>query len=374
MSNASTITSFEAERRATSVKESQPIERMAAPSTLRRASTAEDGHLVAPFWTKGSDLMVAFPGEAPKIADAESVSTAFNSPGILAMPVDRTAHKAMIKRCDKAGETHRATTRLLDFAVRMPMSSRMLVLTEALARKFWIQTDLSTSSVTDWCTAFGMTRKVESLVWLAGRVFDETNMTGKQNTYRTSMFEAEEKALASVVERGTSAAIAAFESSNSVSEAWSAYERIDAVLRYRYLVTGEVARITPIRRNGTEVVAALSTPFKVREGEVMAVSESDRDGLTRPCVLSSLGYDEVHGLIGTFSSPGKRSRSDAIPTLIAAHAARESLLITGSPYLGAGNFTASVFRWTTKSGAEKAEAIERDTPLDVTLAGAPVGD
>jgi hypothetical protein len=186
------------------------------------------------------------------------------------------------------------------------------------------------------------------------------------------MFESEDKALESVVRRGASSAMAAYDASNSVSEAWGAYERIDTILRYRYLVTGEVARVTPIRRNGSEVVAALSTPFKVREGEVMVVSESDPSQLTRPAALVALGYDVTHGLIGAFASPGKRSRSDAIPTLIAAHAARESVLITGSPYLGSGSFTPSVFRWATKNGAEQAEPIVRDVPLDVALAGGPV--
>lgn len=370
----STVSTFDAARRAQAVKDGQPGGRMAAPSCLRRASVDPSGSFVVPFWMKGSDLMVAFPGESPKKANPESITTAFHGAGMVAMPVDRLAQKVMVRTCERAGDAHRNLARQIEFAVRLPMSSKLIVLADALARKFWIQPTLSAKEVTDWCTAFGMIRKVESLHWLAGQVFDESGMTGKQTTYRTTMFEAEDKALEKIIERGAPAAMASFEASNTIGEAWGAYERIDTILRYRYLVTGEVARVTPINRVGSDVTAKLSTPFKVREGEVMVVSESDSAQLTRSAKLVALGFDDVHGLIGTFGSIGsstRRGASDAIPTMIAAHAARESVLITGSPFLGSGNFTPSVFRWATQAGAEKADRIERDVPLDVSLAGAP---
>lgn len=372
---ASTITAFDSARRAHSAEEGQPAERMAAPSCLRRDSIDPSGSFVVPFWLSKSGLMVEFPGQTERRASVADIDGAYRAPQYVAMPVDRAALKAMIALCAKAGDEHQAIARLLDFSQRMPLSSNLVVLTEVLTRKFWIQPDLDASSIKDWRTAFKLAYSTASLRWLAGQVFNEAGMTGKQSVYRKNMFEAEDRANDKVVHWGAANAMAVYEASNSVSETWGAYERIDTTLRYRYLVTGEVARATPISVHGTMVVCALSTPFKVREGEVLVTDEGDEGQVVRPVQLAALGYEDR--LIGSFTgakSNSKRRVSDGLPTMLAAHAARDSVLITGSPFMGVGSFTPSVKRWTTRDEAEQAPRVERDVPLDVSLAGAPSGN
>src|SRR5664279_1015646 len=145
------------------------------------------------------------------------------------------------------------------------------------------------------------------------------------------MFEAEEKAMAKVVEYGASAAMAAFEASTTLHSLWAGFEQIDEILRYRFLTTGEVCRAKPLRREGENVVAALSSPFKIREGRILVVSESDTSHLTRPATLLSIGFEDEHGLTGVIGKPGEDPRSSALPTLDGALAARESVLISDAP-------------------------------------------
>ena len=119
-------------------------------------------------------------------------------------------------------------------------------------------------------------------------------------------------------------------------------------------------------------MAALSSPFKIREGRILVVSESDTSHLTRPATLLSLGFEDEHGLTGVIGKPGEDPRSSALPTLDGALAARESVLICEAPFVTPVKHMAMATRWADTSGIEGMAAIVRDVPLDVVLAGGPV--
>lgn len=371
-----TVADFDASRRAAASSAGYPLVRMAAPSVLRRDSVDPDGSFVVPFWIGKKGLLAAFPGKEPRVATPESVESALNSPQFVAAPLDRAAVRAMVKLCSMSGEAHRDTARLIDFVTKMPMSSKLFVMTEGLRRKFWLSTDLTVSSIKDWRAAFGLPYDLSSISVLAGKLFADEAMIGKQVAYRGDLFKSEDKATDMVIQRGAAAAMSAFEASNTVSEAWGAYERVDTTLRNRFLVEGVVARARPLRQVGPHVVVSLSTPFKVREGTVMVTDETDDANLVRTIELSDLGFDGT--LLGSLhpgtTKTGRQRVSDAMPSILGAMASHGSVLITGAPFMAGGGFTPSVKRWASRDGVADVNAnpVIRDVPLDVVLAGGPV--
>lgn len=378
----SALRRYDAERREASTASiaegGVPVRRMSAPGALRRASIAPDGSGVIPFWiSKSHGLTCAMPGEEPHKATAESVATAFSAPHLVAMPIDKAALRAMVALCRKAGEAHQTTARLIDFTARLPICSQLLVLTEALGRAYWMPSGRSAADIPAWRSAFGFDATVGSLARLAGRVFDDEGLTGRQDGYVRSLFIAEEKAISARAARGASAAASAFTASNGVSEAWSALERTDAILRYRFLHTGEVSRAKPVKMVGGGVLATVSTPFKLRPGGVLVMDEGDREQAVGDATLTHLGFEDnligvFHGVSGS-SQRRNKTGSRGISAMIAAISARDSVLVTAAPYLGTSRVT-SVHRWATWNGLSNVGSVERDLPFDIALAGAPFDD
>lgn len=373
------VSKYDAKRRAASKIAvdggGEPVRRMSAPGAVRRAGCSPDATGVVPFWLSKHGLVCVMPGEEPQRATAEIAANAFSLPHLVAAPVDRASLRAMVSMCRKAGEVHKTTARLIDFASRLPISSHLLVLTDALARTFWMPAGRAADDIENWRIVFGAPSGAAGLLALAARVYDEGGVTGRQGGYFKALLQSEDAAVKSVSNRGASAAAAAFSASNAISEAWSAVERTDSILRERFLHTGEVVKVRPLHTVPGGVVARVSTPFRLRTGGVIVIDESrtgDTGERVLDATLTDLGFDD--GLLAVFGgSEGgiKRSgRSHGVTAMLAAMAARDTLLVTAAPYLGKGR-SSSVWRWASSGGLEGVDVPERDLPFDVALAGAP---
>ena len=119
------------------------------------------------------------------------------------------------------------------------------------------------------------------------------------------------------------------------------------------------------------VDASLSLPVRIKKGKVVVMPDDDHTpdlGYATLTGLSMTGDD----LTGSFTEQKGAVRSFA--TLRDAAAAKQTVLVTGEPFLGS---TPRVFggRWGTRSTPAPSGAVtplRRQVPLDVVLAGGDV--
>lgn len=375
---------YDTARRKDAASGAGPTKRMAGPSVPTSAATSPGGATSVLFWLSHNKLVCsAGPTDPVHPATAHIIGEAFTSVGVLPVALDRPARARMLRTVEQSGGTVPvlgdlgATTisltsvaRQMRFTTTWPATSRLVVLADALARKYWLPAGLDTTNIEHWRRAFGMTSDVASLQTLVGMV---TAANGGPSVTFRALLAAEAGALKSIIYPGTGPAARAFTSAEKVGEAWSATERTDPLLRHRCIVDGTVARVRLLHRNGSTISGSVSQPFRLREGEVLGMFDDTSSEATARIVLVSMGFtDTLVAEFGPVTSRGKQRRSataGAFAFMDSALAAHETVLVTNSPFLSSAPPWSSN-RWTSKPDPSES-GIVRDVPLDVVLAGAP---
>jgi len=266
----------------------------------------------------------------------------------------------------------------VDHMTRMPSANgRQFLLSNALATRFWCPQNADPSKLESWAAAFkvsGPTAGIDLAVavrdaaWGASRLAGETHpFLDELDTRLRSAGRSVEK---SVVFGGVQASIRAWRATVRLCDTWEFVERVDPNLRDLSVLTGESVRFTPRHMVGDAVVGPVSTPCRLRAGEVFIVNpETAEYGTTE---LLSLGFDE--SLTATLKHrpslvddirpglPGPRVRGYAV--LDRAWGDDRDLLLTSS-LISFGSDKGSATRWTGKVGP----ARKRQLPLDVALGG-----
>jgi len=380
----SAVTEYDTARRKDAASGAGPTKRMTGPSVPTSAATSTDGSASVLFWLSHNKLVCsAGPTDPVHPATAQIIGEAFTAVGVIPVATDRLARARMLRTVEQSGGTVpvlndlgastislAAVARQMRFTTTFPANSRLVVLADALARKYWLPAGLDTTNIEHWRRAFGMTADVASLQTLVGMV---TAASGNPSVTFRALLAAEAGALKSIIFPGTGPAARAFTSAEKVGEAWSATERTDPLLRHRCIVEGTVARVRLLHRNGSTISGSVSQPFRLREGEVLGMFDDTSSENTARIVLVSMGFtDTLVAEFGPVTSKNKQRRSataGAFAFMDSALAAHETVLVTNSPYLSSAP-PSSTNRWTGKPDPAETP-IARDVPLDVVLAGAP---
>lgn len=329
------------------------MQRMTAPAAVLPESIRADGSECVPVWVSRSGLMMRDLGGASTAATPGAIQDVLTSANRVLMPVDRQALAGMVRLC-KQSAGHEGTARALDVTTRMQVNPRVLVLSDALSRKFWTPDGANRHSIGAWTALLGSRGDADGFTSLARTVMDGPMDLRPQRDARKAVRDAEFALRRSAHKPGPYAAMTLFNAATAVSEAWSSYERVDPLLRDKWLASGEVVRLRDVRWERGQVVARLSTPCKLKPKTVLAFTD---DGQDWRGTLRSLFYDD--GLCGVLSGNARTS-----PRWVQAN----KVYITAAPFIATG--TESPNRtWMTSKPAPAAAGMP--LPVDIAVAGAP---
>lgn len=262
---------------------------------------------------------------------------------------------------------------------KQPAINQCSVLTAALAAKFWTPGGTKHShDLSMWGRAFGLNgtgrySNVSELVVVA--------CSGESPIVKLGNLRNSSSNVTSALLRGNRARVNAFDALSKHGDFWAAIEGSDPVLYRRGVLIGSTASITPIvRHDGARLTAAVSTPFKLRDGtEILVFSPTAQTLEVRKAVLHHMDFDtdsnRLRVTIGPVVTTGKnraaRGRSLASEQWESlcrpSNIGRELFAIT-APYLG-GGFRGGKGK-TAGGGTQPTGRTGRDIPLDVALAAA----
>lgn len=304
---------------------------------------------------------------------------------------DRATFRAVQNRLDKQGSANRRcqnARRKYELAATLSGSSQAVILTAALARRWWLPEGRNVRKVKVWREAFGIDDGpdgIVELVELAAPTGDLDMGTAMANA-RIAAAGNERGALRTVTSASIDAAIDAFRKATRSEEAWDAAVRLDPYARHEKQVTGHVVAFTPYMQDGRTVMADVTSPCRVRRGDVLLLAaatqpDSGSDdpvgdlGLAR---LVQIGWDDDRGVVAEFrlSVASRLKEGSALhrgrATLEAGVTDSTTLLMTSNPWLDdRARSQPRSRRWTGRTDTFGGRVDDRDVPLDVVLAGGP---
>lgn len=353
------------------------LTRMAGASAISRASTRKDGSDLT-FLAVGRSGLLAVDGDGTRPVTFDVLQSVLTSTGRMPVPVDRHAVAAMVRVAEQGGRAHSHVAREIGVLHRLPVSTRMFTLTDALDRKLWAPTGMDRGSLTGWSRVLGHGGgfDVRAGQAMASLVLDTSANQPRQRGIVKVVQDMEDVLTRTAGRPGAMAAASLFRLAGSLGEAWAAYQRIDALLHRAYLARGEVVAVSNVRWDRGQAIGDLSTPCKLKPREVMAFTVGD-DSDDFTLRLASLGFDG--GLIGVFSTTGTGRSRRGPGRAEQARRARLSRLVeqavpfyvTSTPYLAARSGGVDP-RWFTPGPLAPVDGPA--LPVDIAIAGGPVGD
>lgn len=275
----------------------------------------------------------------------------------------------------QAGSVHRR----LVVSSHLVASTRLIVLTRALARKFWLSGQYDTEDFGSWRRAFGFGAGASVLSVMNGLV-DLASEGRVWGAWSREAFNAESYALMSAAFPGARSAVAAFGRVETADTATRAIMTTDPLLQERALLEGSLSSLRILNVTQKTFTASVSSPFKLRAGKQVLLINPREGGPGGFAETSLLGVSVARlggqdQLIATIGIGSGRSKTGPVLAEALAHPSRK-LLVCENPYLPHGRSDASASRWTQHGAARiEADAADakprRDIPLDVIVAGAP---
>lgn len=373
---------YDNEQRVLATSRGRAALKMAGASVPCRDSVDATGQTATFFWVRGGQLVCGKPhGEieiaTPKLI-ADAVMTVGESAVALSVDVTRRIVRMMgtLPAWSKADTDDmlrlRRAQRLVAFYSTLPVSSHLITLSQALDNKFYAPVGVDTTAVIDWRELFGEPKTLSGLGSLLAKVYvsslDPKQHGNKQNDPAASILKAEQVAEKQAEFGGASGKASLLGCAEAISEGWSGMVRTDRIARRRGVIDGSVCRITPTKRNGAKIKASVSSPFKIKEGDLILMdddAQSDRIGYA---ALASIIVedDQLIAEFAPMNDPTKRNVG-TFSMLDGALAAHTMMLVTAKPFLGGGR---PVFAGTWGRAVDPAATpISRRVPLDVMLAG-----
>jgi len=311
--------------------------------------------------------------------EAQTLADMFTSTGLVdTVLADQATVRAVAKILAASADTKiKRLARIVTYLAKQPAINQCAVLTTALAAKFWSPSGpRQADDLTMWSQAFGLDGtgrfdNVRDLVSFAS--------VGESPVIRRSDLRTSSQAVTSALLRGNKAKVDAFESLQSHGDLWSAVEGSDPHLYRRGLLVGSTVAMSPIKRNGIQLVADVSTPFKLRTGSEILVFCPDKlsDELIRG-VLNHMDFDtETDRLQVELGPPRIRTKKSSAASADSGqwerlcsrtNFGRHDLFAITAPYMGWSGFRGG----RSRNGAQAANtgASSREVPLDVALAAA----
>lgn len=303
-----------------------------------------------------------------EVLDPEKLASLLTTEGMSTVVADAyTFGKLTVMAGNVPSNDFKALTRRLRISRGLPMSLKLPVLTEALAVRYWMQDGLTDTSLSDWAEAFGFSglslpetiRELSSMATAgirpAGLVYAKTigNLEG-----------LETRLMSSAGFSGISTDCYVFTMLEGFNAKAGGLRIIDPGLLELHVLDGQVCRVTPMNVTAGKFTAAVSSPFKFKEGRDVRLTDGQR--LARTGMQSlRFGGGVLHA---EFRTP--TNRSGGLDMLRDAKAGIAPLYAAEDVFDGRGQEIKNK-RWM---GGDVERIPGREVPLDVALAGAPSGD
>lgn len=385
----SRLAAYDAEQRALATARGAAIARMAQAAAPRRASTAQDATTTLFLFVRDGTLMCQVPGGPTETAAAALVCESVLSPGRVLAPVNPAAammlDRLMRSVADDRGlpadvqEAHRQAVRLLRYARNAAVSSKYLLLTEAMTRKFYPPSTVRLTDLRGWASSVGVAIPRQSpargFAQLLSMVWDEDPTLsvgfggGTSDPYQT-ILKSEANVDEAATRAGAGSAATQYAAAVAVSEAWSTLCRVDPILRDRGEVAGETTRIRVIRQDRARFVATPAGAVRVKEGRCILTHAGRRPGPVERAVLEAFGIEngELRLILNRDGKVSSRGVGASTALLLESLHDGVDLLLSAAPFLQPSKRIAA--RHWSGQQVKPEDRVTRDVPLHVMLAGA----
>lgn len=314
----------------------------------------------------------------PSRTDPQDPSCQVLVPGMVLVLPDRATARALADHARRGGAHD--LSRLITVTASLTSSSRVVVLTEALARKFWLPQEVSETDLTGICHAVGVGARTrlsairrllltcyrtgQGRAWEVG-VGDQGLGTWHDTPVTLHRGTREELRLAMWVGAGAPVQQSAqFAMVSAISAAWDHVTACDPLGREQARIDGTVFDVWldpssgdlcargPMKLRGDRgLVLCPDHPLGDYQGDVVRLSGEQivmRDGVFRMRPVFGRG------------TPRDLAEGKVV-------AATQAPFLTGPPMVPGK-------RWFAEPGSpEGPPALRRDVPLSVSLSGAPTG-
>lgn len=366
-----TPSEFDRARRQEASREGRPLERTLAP-----------GYVPV---TDGRVLFAQYNGRLLSIVDSTDRDSQFNAapsdiPALIGLDDEHPttvvfpdrSHTARLQaalRHQQSFEAYAASA-VLDVALAMPASSLVVVLSDALARKYWLPTDL-TADFEGWCRAFGLNP-------VRGRFDTMNELLARAGVGRHWVFAStalgcvtsEHRMLSSARYGSMKAQISTYSTMNRIADDQKMLTELDPLLLERNLLTGDVAALELDRpllpeEKGAVAMGAFSHGFRFKETSLLHAFTVEGDTPLHP-LKAEVGEVIARGEDLAGSVVIERVPRGLWPVLSQTTG---SLYLIERPYRPHPKKKKPGGRWMTREAAERSP--HPGVPTDIALAGAP---
>lgn len=373
---------FENAGRDRATRAGRPVPRLAMPGALPMQAPSADGTHSGPpvvllVTGRGGNLRVRelttqevggpVDLDAAMLADrflpAEDPTDTNRTPegGRIVVP-DRATLRSLLDHLDPAADGH--LMRAVEIASSLPASTRVVVLTEALDRKFFLPHGLDAGDLGAWASAFGLgkPRSVSNLpvLYRAACWADEGGTPGNVGEMAA---RDEARLMCGAAYTGVAQQCALFERADRVAAAHTFMAAADPLGRERARVDGTVFDVTWVEGN----LVSVQGGFTAKEGKQLLGLPPECFPQMSTSASATLTLKEIRAEDGGFVMEVQPNR-----VMRAWLREQDTVSVIASPYLfGGGGMPGP--RWTVRPGHPEApRKLVRDVPLSVSFAGAPV--
>lgn len=279
----------------------------------------------------------------------------------------KTWAKVLVMADNMPSTDFKALGRRLRISRGLPVSLKLPILTESLSYRYWLPDTLSETSFDDWADAFNVKGPsigftMRSLMALAQAGVRPTAL--KYEVAVKAMEEMERKIMEQAAWGGISNDCYVYSMLEGFSAKANGLRTIDPGLLEMHVIDGQACRIVPMNSDSREFSASVSSPFKLKEGKKVRLTDG-KEIVDVDLRALRFGDGALHAV---FSQPS--ARGAGLLMVSRARKLEAKLYAVDGVFesFGAGPKNK---RWL---GDDVQRVAGRDVPLDVMLAGAPTTD
>jgi hypothetical protein len=318
------------------------------------------------IYLRGKTLTYQPISNVPETLTPEKLAELLVEPEASVVVADLHTHARMMVMADNMPSSDfKALARRLRMSRGLPLSVKLPILTEALARRYWLQDGLNDSSLDDWAAAFGIRSpsqalRMRDLIDLASDGIRPASL--KYGATVKAMEELEQKIIKNCEWSTLSNDCYVYGMLESATTRASGLKNLDPGLLEMHTIDGTVCKIVPMDLRHRTFTSSVSSPFKLKEGKKSRITDGQEFA---EVTMESLRFGDG-ALHAVFTQPPARS---AGPLMISrSHNSGAPLYAMEDPFDLPGRALKNK-RWL---GEPVKSVTGRDVPLDVVLAGAPV--
>lgn len=275
-----------------------------------------------------------------------------------------TFSKLLVMGDNMPSNDFKSLTRRLRISRGLPGSVKLPILTEALTTRYWMQDGLEEKSVEDWATAFGLTgHKLPTVLRTLIDLASSGKTTGTLGYEKAAkgMMDLETRLMENCQYSGISTDIYVYQMLEAFNAKANGLRAVDPGLLALHAMDGQSCKLVPMNVAQKNFTASVSSPFKLKEGREVRLT----DGISlATTTLESLrfGGGVLHAVL---DMPSQRGEG---PLMISRAKAGKGVLYAVEGVFESRGRALKNKRWL---GGDVERIGGREVPLDVALAGAP---